>query len=116
MTLALFVLGITLLTLYGLTVSGHFPFELRSKRLQTPIGTIVIGVTLLLAAVAAFIVLVIALDVLPWTAIVLAGGAALLAGPLLLRVFPDEFVDGTAGMVTFALAAITIALILWATY
>jgi hypothetical protein len=116
MTLALFVLAITLLTLYGLTVSGHFPFELRSKGLQTPIGTIVIGVTLLLAAVAALIVLVIALDVLPWTAIVLAGGAALLAGPLLLRVFPDEFVDGIAGMVTFALAAIATALILWATY
>jgi hypothetical protein len=48
--------------------------------------------------------------------IVLAGGAALLAGPLLLRVFPDEFVDGIAGMVTFALAAIAVALILWAIY
>jgi hypothetical protein len=116
MTLALFILAITLLTLYGLTVSGHFPFALRSKGLQTPIGRIVIGVTLLVAAVAALIVLVIALEVLPWTAIVLAGGAALLAGPLLLRGFPDEFVDGIAGMVTFAFAAIAIALILWAAY
>jgi hypothetical protein len=116
MTLTLFIIGVTLLTLYGLTVSGHFPFELRSKGLQTPIGTIVIGVTVLVAAVAAVIVLVIALAVLPWTMIVLAGGAALLAGPLLLRVFPDEFVDGIAGMVTFALAAIAIALILWAIY
>jgi hypothetical protein len=104
MTLALFVVAIALLTLYGLTVSGHFPFALRSKGLQTPIGTIVIGVTLLVAAIAALIVLVIALEVLPWTAIVL------------LRVFPDEFVDGIAGMVTFAFAAIAIALILWATY
>jgi hypothetical protein len=116
MMLTLFIIGVTLLTLYGLTVSRHFPFELRSKALQTPSGTIVIGVTLLVAAVAAVIVLVIALAVLPWPAIVLAGGAALLAGPLLLRVFPDEFVDGIAGMVTFALAAIAIALILWAIY
>jgi hypothetical protein len=99
MMLTLFIIGVTLLTLYGLTVSRHFPFELRSKALQTPIGTIVIGVTLLVAAVAAVIVLVIALAV-----------------PLLLRVFPDEFVDGIAGMVTFALAAIAIALILWAIY
>ena len=32
MTVVLFIIGVTLLTLYGLTVSGHFPFEARQQR------------------------------------------------------------------------------------
>jgi hypothetical protein len=35
-----------------------------------------------------------------------------LAGPLLLRVFPDDFLDGIVGMLTFAAAAIVAALLL----
>jgi hypothetical protein len=116
MTLALFIAGMALLTLYGLTVSGHFPFEARSKELQSPIGTFVIGATLLSSGLAALLVIVTASNVLPWTAIIIGGGAALLAGPLLLRGFPDDFVDGLGGMVSFALAAVFIAVVLWATH
>jgi hypothetical protein len=54
------------------------------------------------------------LNVLPWTAIIIGGGAALLAGPLLLRVFPDAFVDGMAGLLTFSAAAMVVALLLLA--
>jgi len=90
------------LTLYGLTVSGHFPFEARSKELQSPVGTFVIGATLLSSGLAALLLIVTELNVLPWTAIIIGGGAALLAGPLLLRVFPDAFVDGMVGRAPIA--------------
>jgi len=105
-----------MLTLYGLTVSGHFPSEARRKDLQSSVGTYVIGATLLSSGLTALVLIVAALNVLPWTAIIIGGGAALLAGPLLLRAFPDEFVDGLAGMMTFAVTAMVIALVVWATH
>ena len=114
MTVTLFVIGVTLLTLYGLTVSGHFPFEGRCNELKTFIGTFVIGAATLSAGIAAVILIVIAVHLLPWTAIVIGGGAAVLAGPLLLRVFPDDFVDGIASLLTFAAAAMVAALLLLA--
>jgi hypothetical protein len=50
---------------------------------------------------------------LHWTAIVIAGGSMLLVAPLLLRLFPDRFVDGLGGLVVFAAGAVAVALILW---
>ena len=114
MTLALFIIGVTLLTLYGLTVSGHFPFELRTKELRTRIGGFVIGVTLLTSGLAAIIMIVVAFSVLAWPTIIIGDGGVLLAGPLLLRAFPVDFVDGIAGLLTFAAAAIVAALLLLA--
>ena len=75
MTLALFIIGVTLLTLYGLTVSGHFPFELRTKELQTLIGGFVIGATLVTSGLTAIIMIVVAFGVLPWPAILLVAAA-----------------------------------------
>jgi hypothetical protein len=116
MTLLLFIVASTLLTLYGLTVSAHFPFEVRSNELRTPFGRLVIGATLLSSGLAAIILIVVAVNGLPWTAIIIGGGGALLAGPLLLRALPDDFVDGLVGLLTFAVAAIVAALALLATH
>jgi hypothetical protein len=116
MNLVLFIVGFTLLTLYGLTVSGHFPASARSNELQTPVATFVIALTLLMSGLAAMILIGVAVIALPWTTIIIAGGGAVLAGPVLLRVFPDDFVDGLGGMVSFALATIVIAIVLWATH
>jgi hypothetical protein len=113
MTLALFIVGVTLLVLYGLTVSGHFPAEARRKELQTSTATVAIAATLLTSGVATIIVMAIAVNALPWTAIIIGGGAALLASPLLLRALPVAFVDGLAGLLTFAAAAIFAALLFW---
>jgi hypothetical protein len=113
MTLTLFIVGVTLLALYGLTVSGHFPAAARRKELQTSIATVAIAGTLLTSAVATVIVMAIAVHALPWPLIIIGGGAALLVSPLLLRALPDAFVDGLAGLLTFAAAAIFTALSLW---
>jgi hypothetical protein len=113
MTLTLFIVGVTVLALYGLTVSGHFPAATRHKDLQTSMATVVIAGTLLTSAVATVIVMAIAVSTLPWPLIIIGGGAALLVSPLLLRALPDAFVDGLAGLLTFAAAAIFTALSLW---
>jgi hypothetical protein len=69
--------------------------------------------TLAAACLAAIIVAWIASTSLHWTVIVIAGGAMLLAAPLLLRLFPDRFVGGLSGLVAFAAGAVTAALTSW---
>jgi hypothetical protein len=59
MNVTLFIIGVTLLTLYGLTVSGHFPFEARKNELRTFMGTLVISATILSSGVAAIILIVV---------------------------------------------------------
>lgn len=111
--LSLYAVSVALLALYGLAVSGHFPAELRAPQLKTGAGAVILWVTLAAACVAAIMVAWVASTALHWTSIVIAGGAMLLAAPLLLRLFPVRFVDGFSGLVAFAAGAVTAALILW---
>jgi hypothetical protein len=111
--LSLYAVSVALLALYGLTVSGHFPAELRAQRLKTGAGAAILWITLAAACLATITVVWVATAVLHWTAIVIAGGAMLLAAPLLLRLFPDRFVDGLVALVAFAAGAVVAALILW---
>jgi hypothetical protein len=111
--LSLYTVSVALLALYGLTVSGHFPSELRAPQLKTGAGAAVLWVTLAAACLAAVMVAWVAFAVLHWTAVVIGGGAMLLAAPLLLRLLPDWFVDGLSGLVAFAAGAVTVAVILW---
>jgi hypothetical protein len=111
--LSLYIVGVALLALYGLTVSGHFPAELRAPQLKTGAGAAILWVTLAAACLAAIMIAWVACPVLHWTAMVIAGGAMLLAAPLLLRLFPDRFVDGLGGLAAFAAGAVATALTLW---
>jgi hypothetical protein len=112
--LLLFAIAVELLALYGLTVSGHFPAEFRSQQLQTGIGATILWATLVTAGVAAIVAVAGAWRALPWPAIIICGGAMLLAAPLVLRWFPDRFVDGRAALIGFAGGAILAAVVLWA--
>jgi hypothetical protein len=112
--LALFMVAIALLALYGLTVSGHFPAEVRAPALRSTTGAATLWTTLVAAGVAAIITIAAALRALPWSAIIIGGGAMLLFAPLLLRPLPDRFVNGYAALVGFAGGAVLAALILWA--
>ena len=111
--LALFMIATALLALYGLTVSGHFPAELRAAALRTSIGATTVWATLVAAGLAAIVAIAAAQRVLPWSAIIIGGGAMLLFAPLLLRPLPDRFVNGYAALLVFAGAAAVAALILW---
>jgi hypothetical protein len=111
--LALFMIAVELLALYGLTVSGHFPAEFRAAELRTGIGATIMWATLVAACLAAAVVLSIVLRVLPWSAIVIGAGAMLLAAPLLLRPLPDRFVNGPGGLIGLSAGAVAAAFILW---
>jgi len=50
--------------------------------------------------------------IMPWPAAVIAGGAAILAAPLLLRPLPDRFVNGRAALLAFSGASVVLALAL----
>jgi hypothetical protein len=112
--LLLFMVAVGLLALYGLTFSGHFPVEFRAPELKTATGAVVLWATLAAACLAALIALGVALSVLPFSAIVIGAGAMLLATPLLLRPFPDRFVNGSVGLIAFAAGALLAAFGLWA--
>ena len=108
--LLLFVLLILAATLHGLAASGHFPLQAHSakpafqQRRLTLFGSItffaLIGGT------------VAALRLTSWSTAIIAGGLSLLFAPLVLRVFPDRFVDGAGALAVFAAAALGAAAIL----
>ena len=111
--LMLFVSGVGFSALYGLTVSGHFPAEFRAAELRTGLGAAILWGTIATACVAAAVTLLVGWIVLPWYAIAIGAGMVLLATPLLLRPFPDWFVNGRAGLLTFAAAAAASAIVMW---
>lgn len=100
--LAVFALLIMIAALYGLTASGQFPSEHRAEALKTGVGATILYGTMAIGAVTALVGVFLAWLVLPWYAAVIAGGGVLLMAPLILQLFPDSFVDGRSGLLTFA--------------
>jgi hypothetical protein len=111
--LLLFVGVILLLALYGLTASGHFPSEFRGENLKGPAGAVTLWGSMVLAVLAAGAALASGWQHLTWYAAVIGGGAVLLFAPLLLRPFPDTFVNGPLGLVIFSMGAAAVAGVLW---
>ena len=112
--LSLFILAVLLVALYGLTASGHFPAQSRAEEFKSGQGAALICGTMIAACSAGAVVLIFASAVLPWHAVVIGGGAMLLIAPLLLQLFPDSFVDGPKGLLTFAGGTILVAVVMWA--
>ena len=112
--LILFMALLLSAALCGLTASGHFPKEHRSPALRSPAGKLILFGSLALALVSLATGAAVVWRAVPWFAIVIGGGAVLLAAPLLLRPVPDAFVNGRAALVTFASASVLLALLLYA--
>jgi hypothetical protein len=104
MKLGLFMLALLSAALQGLAASGHFPAEHRKPALQGAAGTFILFASIALT-LASVIVAVYAVRGLPWYALIIGGGGALLLAPLALQPFSDRFVDGRGAVLTFALAA-----------
>jgi len=113
LNLSLFAITVALVGLYGLSVSGHFPREFRSQEFQNLRGTIVIWATLFIATLAGVIALAVAVNVLPPSAIIISSGAMLLMTPLVLRPFPDWFVNGPIALISLAVGALLAAVVMW---
>ena len=99
------------LAMYGLIVAGHFPAEYRSPELLSGLGRVVLWGTLLIAAGLALVAVAIAWRAVPPASAVIGGGAMLLIAPLLLRPFPDRFVNRQPALVVFAITGLAIAVI-----
>ena len=97
----------------GLAASGHFPREQGSVEFQSGIGEFILFGTLASSILSLAVGIGMALRLVPWYAAVLGGGAVLLAAPLLLRLFPDSFVDSRAALLTFASACTLLLVILF---
>ena len=111
--LGLLMASVLFVALYGLAASGHFPAEFRSPTLQRGWGVVVLWGTMIATGLAGATVLVLAWRALPWYAIVIGGGAALLFAPLLLQPLPDSFVNGRRGLLGLCAAAGILAGLMW---
>jgi hypothetical protein len=113
--LLLFMLLVLAATIQGLAASGHFPLRDDGAKSSRSGHVILLGSTgvTLLALVAGSVA---ALRLTSWSAAIIAGGLSLLFAPLVLRAFPDRFVDGARAPVSFAAATVAAAVILiWLT-
>ena len=88
--------------LYALSLSGHFPSEHRGAALRGASGTIFIGVTAVLALASLAFGVGAGWSKVPWYVLIIAGGAAVLAAPLVLMKFPDQFVNGRGALAAFS--------------
>jgi hypothetical protein len=108
--LAVFMALVLVLSLYGLTASGHFPEEHRSDSLKSAGGRLVLWGTIILCAALTIVTLAFAWQYLPLPSAIIGGGAMVLFAPLLLQPLPDAFVDGRRGLLTFSLIGVGLAL------
>jgi hypothetical protein len=106
--LAVFMALVLVLSLYGLTVSGHFPEEHRAATLRSAWGLALLWGSIALCSALAFAGLAFAWRYVPLPAAVIGGGAMVIA-PILLQPLPDSFVNGRLGLVTFTGLAIALA-------
>ena len=110
--LMLFTMLMLAVSLHGLTASGHFPRETRLPAMATGSGLTVLWLTIVIVLACLVVGLFAAWRLIPWYAAVIGGGGGILVAPLVLQWFPDRFVDGKRGLLTFAAAALVLALAL----
>ena len=109
--LVLFMALVLSLSLFGLTASGHFPQEHRAASLRTGTGVLVLWGTIAVCGALAVAAALFAWQRVPLPVAVIGGGAMVLFAPLLLQPFPDHFVNGRRGLLTFAAIAAGLAMI-----
>lgn len=112
-SLVLLTATVLMAALYGLSASGHFPAEFRAPRLQRGWGFVALWGSMLVAGLAAAMALIAGWRTLPWYAIVIGVGAALLFAPMALQPMPDRFVNGRRGLIVFAAGAMLLAALMW---
>jgi hypothetical protein len=103
--MTLFASLVLVIALFCLCLSGHFPIEHQKPELRAWHGRTLLVGSIILIVIASAKAFGFALERLPAPFAIIAGGAALLAAPLVLQRFPDSFVDGRRGIATLAALA-----------
>jgi hypothetical protein len=109
--LSLFMALVLVLSLYWLTVSGHFPEEYRAAPLKSAGGRALLWGTIALCALLTLAALTFAWAHVPLYAAIIGGGLMVLIAPLLLQPLPDSFVDSRLGLLMFAGLGLGLALV-----
>jgi hypothetical protein len=112
LALIFFTLLMLMLSLHGLSASGHFPREHRAPALSSPLSAVILHGTILIALASLIAGLWAAWRLIPWYAVVIAGSLAILAAPLVLQKFSDSFVDNHRSLLSFAGASAALAIML----
>ncbi|HXL64312.1 MAG TPA: hypothetical protein VN938_04570 [Xanthobacteraceae bacterium] len=110
--LLLLVLLVSAATLQGLAASGHFPLRDDCAKPAFRSGRAILFSSIGVALLALVAGTIAALRLTSWSAAIIAGGLSLLFAPLVLRAFPNRFVDGAGALVSFAAATVAAAVIL----
>lgn len=108
--LILFSALVLSVSMYGLSLSGHFPADQRPADLRGPAGQAILGGTGMAVAICGLLALRLAWLAVPVPMAIIGAGGALLAAPLVLQMFPDKFVDGRGGLMALAGASAVLAL------
>lgn len=101
----IFTAMILVIAMFGLSLSGHFPLKNQKPELQDRLGRLVLIGSILVVALAAAKAMGMAIGTLPGPIAILCAGAALLAAPIVLKLFSDAFVDGRRGLIGLAVIA-----------
>jgi hypothetical protein len=104
-SIALFAALMLFVSLQLLAASGHFPLQARTAAMKGVASVIVLWLSIAVTLAALGAGAVAAVQTAPWQGLVIGGGLAVLAAPLLLQPCPDWFVDGRAALLTFAAGA-----------
>lgn len=110
----LFIALVLAASLQGLAASGHFPREHRAPTMANGIGPIILFGSIAVTALCLAGGILAVARLVPWYAAIIGGGLSILAAPLVLRNFPDRFVDGRNAALCFTAASVVLlALLVW---
>jgi hypothetical protein len=107
-----FSLLVVAASLQGLAASGHFPLQGDCVKSASRPGR----ATLFASIAVTLLALIAGCTAVPrltsWSAAIIAGGFSLLFSPLLLRIFPDRFINGAGALFAFTGTTLAAAAIL----
>ena len=110
--LLLFSALLLALCLQGLAASGHFPYEHRSTVLRRGLGRLLLFGSIATAIICLVIGVTVTWRYVPWYAVVIGGGGAILIAPLALQPLPDHFVDGASALIVFSGASLVLTAVM----
>jgi len=111
----LFALSVLSAAVAGVEISGFFPVHARPRALRRPGGSLLIAALGTGAVCLTAAALGLGLRSLPWPAVIIAGGLAALAAPVVFESTPRRFWDSRSGtavtaMVNFGLLGVLLSL------
>lgn len=93
-------------------ISGSLPLDAAPARVQTGLGPILIWLNILVLAALVAGSVYLAVSVLRWTTLIVAGGFIFLFAPFVVQALPDRMRDTPLGLIVLlCLAAAALALV-----